>query len=377
MTDSEPAFTPGNRVIHPNHGPAILQYVGKEYVGLIFDDGREALLRCQVDALTPWSAAAEAEWRAARQAGALVDLVSRPAAWPESTFSFESGDATHYRGAHWEAFDEQGAEAMLAELPTYLRDARLPEPLPLPAHPAHAVPDTWAEGLHLFWPDARRGLAITTRLDAEAKQMLVVSIYPHCGDATEFDLEIDEVHVWESGVEAQIDASLSEASLSFFDTHYIWTRSEYERGRTLRFSLTGLAYDAAPCTVFELPFTPNPEQVAWDAQRALARGETDYQPPNTIQLAGMAVFIPVAEWDIDDYSFRGPVKAVDAFDDFLGQAGWKVRVTIMRALDTETDDIDLDIFVTERAWQGDAPPQAGQDIEGRLWLQGKMVNTNP
>lgn len=32
----------------------------------------------------------------------------------------------------------------------------------------------------------------------------------------------------------------------------------------------------------------------------------------------------------------------------------------------------LDILITRRAWTGEAPPQVGQDIEGRLWLQGYL-----
>lgn len=36
------------------------------------------------------------------------------------------------------------------------------------------------------------------------------------------------------------------------------------------------------------------------------------------------------------------------------------------------EDGDLDILITRRAWQGDAPPRVGQDIEGQLWLQGRL-----
>jgi hypothetical protein len=36
------------------------------------------------------------------------------------------------------------------------------------------------------------------------------------------------------------------------------------------------------------------------------------------------------------------------------------------------EDADLDILITRPAWTGDARPQVGQDIEGRLWLQGHL-----
>jgi hypothetical protein len=64
---------------------------------------------------------------------------------------------------------------------------------------------------------------------------------------------------------------------------------------------------------------------------------------------------------------------VREFEDFLGQRGWTVRATVMRSIGLSSDDADLTVVITQRAWQGDVPPQVGQDIEGRLWLQGYMV----
>ncbi len=373
ITPARPAV--GSRILHPEYGPATLQFLGEEYAGLVFDDGQEVLARYAIDTLVPWSDAGEAAWRAARQAEARARQAEKPLDWPASTFSHETGDDPHFMGSHWDAFDEQGSDAMLRELPRYLQEAQLPNAPPLPSRPLHALPATWAKGVHLFWPDDTRGLAITVLQDDAAKRLVMVSIYPHCGAASEFELEIDRVHVWESGVEAQIEASLGEATLCFFDTHFLLARSEYKHGRRLRFSLAGLAYRVAPCTVFELPFSPNPEQIAWQAQRAEAQGDT-YEVPTVIHLEGMAMLIPVPEWDRDDYSFRGPVKSVEPFIGFLGQAGWKVSVTVLRGLGSEADDIDLDIFITRLAWQGDAPPQPGQDIEGTLWLQGRLATPN-
>ena len=81
------------------------------------------------------------------------------------------------------------------------------------------------------------------------------------------------------------------------------------------------------------------------------------------------MFLPIGEWDVDDYSFHAPVKSVEEFKDWLGQNGWRVRATVMRF---GNEDADLDIVITRRAWSGEAPPQVGQDIEGRLWLQGYL-----
>ena len=79
--------------------------------------------------------------------------------------------------------------------------------------------------------------------------------------------------------------------------------------------------------------------------------------------------MPVEDWDRDDYWFRGPVRSVKAFDDWLGQSGWRVRVCVMQM---DTEDAELDVFVTSRSWSGDEPPQVGEDMEGALWLQGRL-----
>jgi len=89
-----------------------------------------------------------------------------------------------------------------------------------------------------------------------------------------------------------------------------------------------------------------------------------------IHLGGMAVLLPIEEWDQDDYFFRGPLKAIKEVEIF-GQKAWLLTTTVMRRIDGNAD-VDLDVLVTRRAWQGESPPQIGADIEGRLWLQGHL-----
>ena len=36
------------------------------------------------------------------------------------------------------------------------------------------------------------------------------------------------------------------------------------------------------------------------------------------------------------------------------------------------ENAELDVFVTGRAWSGPEPPKAGEDIEGSLWMQGRL-----
>lgn len=146
----------------------------------------------------------------------------------------------------------------------------------------------------------------------------------------------------------------------------------YQRGNRYDFILSGFAYTTRPAQIRELPYTPNPDHIAWQALLAEARGEEAPKPPVVLSMQGMAALLPIDDWDIDEYSFRGPVKSIKSFEDFLGQNGWLLRVTVMRLSSYETEDVDLDIVVTQRVWQYEAAPEVGMDVEGTLWLQGYL-----
>jgi hypothetical protein len=366
----------GDRIIHPEHGSAAVRFVGDEYIGLRFDEGNEALIRLDNCALETWSETAEAAWRA-RQEQALQETACAPQPpWPASTFRFETKDeARHYLGSHWEPWFETGVESMVRRLPELFEQAVLPERFPVARDALHGIPANWAQGFHLAWPDARRGVMLTTVIDHEAKSNYLVGLYPFDTAGSHHPLEIERVNVWKSGVEAQIEAYGGEAPITFFDTHFLLARGEYERERRLDFSLVGMAYGARPSTVFELPYTPNADTVSWQTMLAGERGDIRESLPDKIVLSGMSMFIPVTEWDIDDYQFRGPIKDIRPFDDFLGQSGWRLTVTVLRLSSYAHKDFDLDILVTRRAWDDEAPPHVGQDIEGTLWLQGRLLDS--
>lgn len=364
----------GDRLIHPEHGAADVRFVGNDYIGLRFSDDWEALVRLDAAPLTLWSEAAEAEWRAGRAVTEAPDRI--PVPWPDSTFVFEAPNAeeTHFLGSHWEPWYENGIADLIPRLPELLENAVLSEPRPVTRDTLHGVPENWTQGIYLAWPDAQRGILLDIAIDRTTGTNHFVGAAPFDTQGTRHTLEIDKVLVWQSGIEAQIAAWAGEARFAFFDTHFLHARGEYECGRKLEFSLIGLAYAARSSTLFELPFTPNPDDVAWQKQLAEEHGELWEAMPERLMFDGMAMFIPVDGWDIDDYQFRGPVKAVEPFDDFLGQTGWRVRVTVMRLSEYVHEDFDIDLLVTRRAWEGDTPPRLGQDIEDALWLQGRLLD---
>lgn len=362
-----------DRVLHEEFGPCSVTFTGKDYIGICTEEGRYILIRKDADELHAWSAAREADWKAVQQEADRQREEEKNRPWPESTFRKEPEDNPHYMGSHWRPFFENGADDVLPRLPEMLENSTLTSGYGDTRPAPRELPQEWQDGKHLAWPDTGPGAVMSIAIEKEANTFC--TIYPFWPDGSRHRLTLDSVMIWESGVEGQITALFGEADLTFFDTLYLHNRSFYERGKDYEFSLTGIAYGAEPADDLEdIPFTPNPDQLEWEKELARMRGEeAPKEHPATIRMQGAALLFSIPDWDRDDYSFRGPVKQVTPFTDFLGQDGWVVKTTVRRQSHCDPEDFDLDIIVTTRAWGGEAPPEAGQDIAGNLWLQGYLV----
>lgn len=285
--------------------------------------------------------------------------------WPEGTFAWESENQEHYCGSHWEPFYEN-VDDLLDGLPGILGDAR-----PFSAwgntYPGpHEIPEEWAKGVHLCWPNGKHGLIATLRTGERDTE--VINLYPFVSVGTEVSIDIHKVFVWSSGVAAQIEGGWCQSLVTFFDISFLNNRAWYEAGKRYNFVLSGIAYKAGIPALNELPLIPDSALALWE--RSMAEPEDERKPG--IRLDGAAIFASISEWDRDDYWFRGTVRKINPFEDLLGQSGWRVRATVMRFDD---ENADLDIFITRRAWSSDKPPEVGQDIEGTLWLQGRLWST--
>jgi hypothetical protein len=350
MTD----FHIGQNLTHPEHGDCTVTFVGKNYVGVEFDDGGNALIKKDAFHEVPDSSEQTIQPRV------------RSLSWPESTFVQENADAKHFLGSHWDAFFED-TQQILKRLPTIVQSAE-PWIGGVNQKPTRPLPDEWIPGFVLVWPNHRQGLMVIISPGKENNELK--SFYPFATDGGQHSLTIQQINVWESGVEAQIEVEIGITTIIFFDIAFAKHRLWYEGGKSYEFILMGIAYGAKPSEVMEMPIKHNPDQISWQRVLAENRGEPIPEEPTILSLRGMAMFMQVDGWDIDDYSFRGPIKSVkDVHGEILGQEGWFVRVTVLRFDD---NDFNLDILITKRSWQGDSSPAIGQDIEGRLWLQGYL-----
>ncbi len=355
------AYSIGDCIRHPKYGDGDVIFVGEAYIGVDFKTMGDVLLRLDAfDSALPG-----------------VGPESSPvpatplASWPKSTFVFEPPGTEHFMGSHWSPFVHEVSD-MLERLPEILEQAVIAlERSDLPK-PLRELPASWPRGYHLAWPGRTAGVMAVIRKEEQTNEF--VSMYPFFLQCTRHRVSLLQVSVWDNGCEAQIKAELGASTITFFDTLFLFHRPWYETGGHYEFALNGIAYVAGPAKVMELPYARNPDQVAWEHLLAKRRGDPPPEVPATISLAGMAMLLPIEGWDRDDYSFRAPIKSVREFRDVLGESGWVVQATVLRSSDDTDEDIDLDIFITQRAWQGVESPQVGQDIEGQLWLQGYLAH---
>lgn len=232
------------------------------------------------------------------------------------------------------------------------------------------MPAAWPTGVALCWPDVHAG-AIAVLRTHEGRNELV-ALFPYFERGTQVRLRLNAVRVMQSGVTAQIEARWGEAAIAFHDAAFLANRGWCTAGAAFDFILVGIAYAAGPAKVMRLPFRPPPDQLAWQALLAETQGEAA-PAPTELCLEGMAMLLPIDDWDRDDYSFRGSVKAVEEVSGgLLDQPTWRLVVTVLRDLADGESDMDLAILITRRVWEGDQPPAVGMEIEGNLWLQGRL-----
>ena len=287
---------------------------------------------------------------------------SRKRSWPDSTFTWESEDQQHYCGSHWDPFCDSPDEilgALPGSISEWMPHIGFGDTYPGP----HEVPESWCKGTYLHWPGFQWGLIAALR--ASKRRFDLANVSPYAERGVQVTIAVERVHVWSSGAEAQIEGLWGEALVGFFDLNFLSSRGWYESGRSLDFILNGIAYEASLASEEDLVADPDSALGSW------LQGDHESGPAreSRISLKGSSIFVSVSDWDRDDYWFRGPVRRVKAFSDWLGQSGWSVRV---RVIQMDDEDAELEVQITSRAWSGPEPPQVGDDIEGTLWLQGRL-----
>lgn len=345
-------MTAGDRVVHKRYGRGtVLSAPAGPTIRVRFEGLGEYSFVPDTPHLRPLSAGEEARQVEAERRGY------------EQTFAPVDALEDHFHGDHWAVLEAEAVE-FCSLLPEIVAGGVLRDPFEVPRL---YLPPEEPHGINLTWPVPREGVVVAVRIGRGEDPNEVMGVYPRIQLGTQHRVAIERVYPWEGLVEGQIEAILGDAVVTFFDVFYATHKWCYRAGREYEFILTGLAYD---CRVVdsEPMAIRDPEAVRVFAEASGRPG--DGGSPVEIQTRGMAMLLPLAKGDRDDYQFQGPVKEVTATD-FLGRAVWRLRVTVLRRL-ADNADIDLDVYAAPRCFPEDRPPRVGDDVRGVLWLQGYL-----
>ena len=226
--------------------------------------------------------------------------------------------------------------------------------------------------LSMVAPDTDLAALVLSVTNQEEKEIKFQSTYPFARVGARYPITIAKIQEWENGIEARIDGVFGDkASLGFFDTLYHVNKDKYEEGKTYEFDLAGVAYRLKVIEPEPIVIT-DPEVIARHRKSWAEIGEeliTNKDGAIEISMDGAAILDPLEGCAISDFAFRARVRAVSSFR-LEGQTVHVVRGTLIIIDDQE---FEVPIYVTDHALEG-PPPKPGDNISGRLWLQGYLAS---
>ncbi len=186
------------------------------------------------------------------------------------------------------------------------------------------------------------------------------------------NLMVEDVHVWPSGVEANVGVSLSENSnpMWFYDPLYYRDKEDLTPGVTHTFLLAGLSFGIRQALLDEMTINSGPQFEAY-AEHWLAENPGKSRldvPPIKIPLTGSRIIMP-GEY-FGEYHIRVPVTSVEKAQ-LERQPFYAIRVEF--GMGGENPPLQIMIYAAERMCKG-YEPKAGDEIDAIIWLQGRVID---
>jgi hypothetical protein len=225
----------------------------------------------------------------------------------------------------------------------------------------------------LRFGDDRFANQILVVSDSSDSSRFLFSGYPVALDGVVQTVTINWVDPWEYGIEGWIHVTVTDtASVSFFDTMFFAGSDQLVPDQQVDVSFAGLAYWLRPIQMRSFEIKEGP---MWELERKrrLEEGEPEKEAdrPVEIHMTGASIFLPRGGDEIpDDAQFQGVIDALDSFE-HDGQRIYRMEMVVMRPEDKE---FRIAVFASEHVLDGYVP-QLGEDVEGILWLQGRVIGS--
>ncbi len=280
----------------------------------------------------------------------------------EALFVFEE-NTRHYIGSMWEPFGDVAdyLKSLYNVLPDSVVTQSYEEITSL--KPPHMCTLKFPQCTSLTYPGHQGDMIVLIRIEAEGNRF--ASMFPYKRLSRTFEGSIERVSVWESGVEGEVSISAHGFSLTFFNTHFMTDKNFFVSSGQYGFGLLGVAYRVGYPAQNELTVMMKKEILRAIDEEVKADAE------KTFSLKGMKTFLNIDQVERFDYSFRGTILSIRQ-EVMLDQQVFVVMIDALCDLDEKI--FELPLIITPLAWQESEPPKVGDEIDGNLWLQGRLVH---
>jgi hypothetical protein len=293
----------------------------------------------------------------------------------ESTFAAHPNTDWQAQGSHLAIYSNGMDSRFIDAIPELLSSA-----IALPADPeSNSLPlgfGSFAQGIYFasrmigteddMSPPEMLSIIAVEEQDGQRRSVFA-SLFPYWQNKSRYAFKLDQVLVWQEGLEANLVGSIDGSDVSFFDCRYLHNRHLYHAEQTFTVMLAAHAYRMTPDeSPTEMTINRQADQAA--AMAWLNETSLEKELTMTINMANMMLGSMVHDGE-DDYQFRGQVVAISERH-FLGVACYECQIQI------HYDATPMSMMVPLSAWEGDEPPTLGQQVTGSFWLTGEIVRDN-
>ena len=222
----------------------------------------------------------------------------------------------------------------------------------------------------LAWPQDQPVRASVLVAGDEGEKLAPVTATPLL-EGLPNDLMVDQVHPWQTGVEANVAVTMVEGKspMWFYDPLYGRDKDDLTPGVLHTFLLAGLAYGLRKAMLDEITITQGQRYEAY-AQIWLADnpGKTRLDvPPLKVDVSKRHMIMPGRNFC--EYQMRATIEEVR--DCQLEQM--PVKLLYLSFPFDDRQPMRLPVYASKMTL-GDYEPEVGHDIDAYVWLQGRIID---
>ena len=222
----------------------------------------------------------------------------------------------------------------------------------------------------LAWPQDQPVRASVLVAGDEGEKLAPVTATPLL-EGLPNDLMVDQVHPWQTGVEANVAVTMVEGKspMWFYDPLYGRDKDDLTPGVTHTFVLAGLAYGLRKAMLDEITITQGKRYEAY-AEIWLADnpGKTRLDvPPLKVDVSKRHMIMPGRNFC--EYQMRAIIEEVR--DCQLEQM--PVKLVYLSFPFDERQPMRLPVYASKMVL-GDYEPEVGHEVDAYVWLQGRIID---